>query len=114
MFSSELIQQSEIFSLVHTNTNVLISSADWNCSLWSTFKSDFTIIKVKMKLQDKWCVLKILSIIPLGQAVSPMTEQFHFFSGLLQGRKRNDSDHSLVNFSLQPKAFRGDIHISHG
>lgn len=112
LFSSGLRLQSKVFGHVHTNTNVLIFSAGWNWRLWSTLKSDFTIIKVKMKLKDKLSVLKTLSIISLWQAVSTMTEQFHFFNGLLQGRKRNDSDHSLVNFSLQPKAFKGNTHIS--
>lgn len=97
----------------HRYKNVLIFSAGWNWRLWSTLKSDFTIIKVKIKLKDKWSVLKTLSIIPLGQAVSMVTEQFYIlFNGLLQGRKRNDPDHSLVNFSLQPTAFKGTTHTS--
>lgn len=99
----------------HKYKNVLIFSAVWNWKLWSTLKSHYTIIKVKIKLKDKWSVLKALSIISLGQAVSTVdrTVLFYFiFNGLLQGRKRNDSDHSLVNFSFQPKAFKDNIHIS--
>lgn len=95
----------------HGYKNVLIYSAGWNWRLWSTLKSDFTTIKVKIKLKDKWSVLKTLSIIPLGQAVFTMTEQFYFFNGLLQGWKRNGSNHSLVKVSLQPKAFKDNTYI---
>lgn len=95
----------------HKYKNVLIYSAGRNWRLWSTLKSDFTIIKEKIKLRDKWSVLKTLSIIPLGQAVSTMTEQFYFFNGLLQGWKRNGSNHSLVNVSPQPKAFKDNTYI---
>lgn len=56
--------------------------------------------------------MQTLSITPLGQAVS-QDRALPFFNGLLQGRKRKDADHSLVNFSLQPKASKGEPHISH-
>lgn len=78
-FLSRSRQQSEVFSRPHKYKNVLIFSAGWNWRLWSTLKSDLTIIKVKIKLKDKWSVLNTLSIIPLGQAVSTVTEQFYFF-----------------------------------
>lgn len=108
-------QQSSLPACAHRYKNVLICSAGWNWRLWSTLKSDFTIIKVKIKLKDKWSVLKTLSIIPLGQAVSMVTEQFYIlFNGLLQGRKRNDPDHSLVNSSLQPTHLRGLLTLHHG
>lgn len=59
--------------------NVLIFPAGWHRRLWSTLKSDFTIIKVKIKSKDKCSVLRTLSIIPLGLAVSTATEQLYFF-----------------------------------
>lgn len=99
---------------LHKSKNVLIFSAGWNWRLWSTLESDFAIIKVKIKLKDRWAVLKTLSIIPLGQAVSTVMEQFDFFlmARSRVGREMIQIIH-LLTFPFNGRmAFKGNAHIS--